>query len=232
MGWLAVMEGANAVSNYSWGLPTHLEDTRYSDTLGWEGEGLPSTTEFAAFAKEIRPFGRLLRAATKETSPIANKPVDHEDVQVESPKEPALAVDAKQQVLWRSFTLPGFKGKLAVLVNTKVGGWCDGKSPDVLKEDDLFRIDDEGNLMDYTGYYVPRSIEARILSGEMDCVDLTSGRFVPVGEDGKISLQVRPGGGKILFLAPRGSDEIERLMKTYLPKSGDLSTGHFQNTHK
>ncbi len=219
MAWLAVMEGADAISNYTWSHPQEREKTRFSGTLGWGSEGLPSTVEYARFAKDIRPFGRLLRSATKETTALLEEPIGHEAVLFEAPKNPPIIIGENENALWRSFTLPGFTGKLVILVNTRVGDWSEGRSPERLSESDLFRIDEEGNLIDYTPFYLPRSIPLQLATRDTEVIDLTGNDLaLPVDPHGKTAVWVRPGEGKILFLAPKGSDEITRLKALYFSR--------------
>ncbi len=220
--WLAVMEGADALSVYTWSPQKHRETSRTSGTLGWHGEALPSTLEYAQFAKEIAPFGRLLRGISKETTPILNDPQGHEEVITEAPRNPPIAVN-DDDTPWRSFTLPGFKGKIVILVNTKIGEWSGGKSPYRLSEEDLFRIDDEGNVVDYVPHYLPRSVNTRILTKETEVINLSTGRELPQGEAHDVAVNIQPGKGVILFLAPKGSDEKQRLLETFNLPGGSLA---------
>ncbi|HWL52691.1 MAG TPA: hypothetical protein VNQ90_09665 [Chthoniobacteraceae bacterium] len=212
--WLAVMEGADALSVYTWSQARQRETSRTSGTLGWNGEALPSTLEYAQFAREIAPFGRLLRGISKETTPILNEPEGHEEVITEAPRNPPIAVNDDNTV-WRSFTIPGFKGKIIILVNTKIGEWSEGRSPYRLTENDLFRIDHEGNLVDYVPHYLPRSVNTRILTRETEVINLSTGRELTQGEAHDVAVNIPPGRGVILFLAPKGSDEKQRLLETF-----------------
>src|SRR5690606_30386725 len=117
---------------------------------------------------------------TKETTPIINQPLGHEDVKTAEPKAPPIRLEESNAV-WRSFTLPGYDGRVVIVVNTEVGSWSDGRSPDHLQEKDPFRIDDEGNLLDYRAYYLPRKLGFHLAGAiggepaEEECVDLSSG---------------------------------------------------------
>ncbi len=215
MGWLAVMEGAHAVSNYTWSRPNIKEEIRFCGTFGWDEQGLPSTTEYAAFLNEVRPFGRLVRAMTKETTPVLNEPQGHEDVQTAAPKAPPIRLK-EPDAIWRSFTIPGYDGRVVIVVNTQVGSWSDGRSPDRLEEKDPFRIDDEGNLLDYRAYHLPRKLSFHLagdVGGESDeeCIDLGSGASVELDANGSGALWISPGRGKIVFIGKKGSGEAARL---------------------
>ena len=187
---------------------------RSSGALGWDAEGHASTVEFAAFLDSVRPFGRLIRTMVKETTPVINRPLGHEFVETAQPKNPLLNIGEEKDLLWRTFTLPGYEGRVAIVVNTRVGEWS-GTSPFRLKDDDLFRISETGDLMDYTPYHLPRKVNIATSDEKLVCHDLRHRRPIEREADGTVSLHIRPGEGKILFLTPQGSAEAERLYREF-----------------
>jgi len=230
MAWLSVMEGASSVSTWAWSpMSREMQDKSYlknpevdreyiSSIIGRYGDGTPQLLELSEFAHEVRPFGKLFSAMRKDSVPVLRESFGAEEGIVGDPSSPTIEFD-NDRVKWRSFNIPNFKGKVVVAVNTNVGEWSEGKSPKYLLESDLFRIDDEGNLIDYVPYINALEVEGKILASGYECFDLMSGKPVPVSSGGSIDLSIRPGRGAILFLTPRGSAEYQALLEGYLSKN-------------
>ncbi len=222
MAWLGIMEGADSLSVYTWAKPrTEIRWHKSRGTgaiqsglLGWEESGTPSLAEYAAFARELRPFGRLLRSIAKETTALVREPLGHEVAETAPLADPLLEVKEKD-VSWRSFRVPGFAGKVAIVVNTEVGSWAEGRSPTVLGDKDAFRINDRGELTDYLPYTVPRRFPARILREKPQCMDLLTGKPVPVGDNGEVLLSILPGKGRILYISPDAEKEYPAFVKRF-----------------
>ena len=234
MAWLSIMEGADSLSVYTWSKPrTEIrwrknKGSGYIDSglLGWEKQGTASLAEYAAFARELRPFGRLIRSIKKEFTPLVREPLGHEVVEVEAPINPLLEIEGKD-VSWRSFQVPGFDGKIAIVVNTGVGSWSDGRSPTVLADNDPFRINDRGELEDYVPYTIPRRFPTKLLREKSQCVDLMTGSPVAVKEDGTLTLSILPGRGRILYISPDAEKEYPALAERFSchPFGGVRSSG-------
>ncbi len=222
MAWLGIMEGADSLSVYTWSKPrTEVRWHKrkgtgaiHSGLLGWEKSGTPSLAEYAAFARELRPFGRLLRSIQKETTPLVREPLGHEVAETEPLPNPLLEIK-EGDVSWRSFRVPGFAGRVAIVVNTQVGSWSDGRSPTVIKDDDPLYINDRGELTGYIAYTVPRRFPARILRDQAQCIDLLTGKPVPVGDDGEVLLSILPGKGRILYISPDAEKEYPAFVKRF-----------------
>ena len=228
MSWLSVMEGARSVVVWAWQPPyENMKDFAHrangksgpeyiNSIMGWDGKGTPQLDEFAEFAGQIQRYAKLIRVMTKECTPMDKKnlPLGHE---LAANTEGAKSVyDVKgDDVTWQSFKVPGYSGKVVVVVNTGVGSWCEGRSPQYLSSKDLYRIDDLGNAVDYTPFKAARALTCRVLLKDMDCFDLETGKPVPMNDGQTLSVTIVPGGGKLLFLAPKVSDEWTRLKKQF-----------------
>jgi len=118
-------------------------------------------------------------------------------------------------VAWQSFKVPGYSGKVIVMVNTSVGSWCNGRSPHYLSFKDVFRIDDSGNAADYIPFKEPRKLKCRILKKETECIDLETGKPAALDSNQTLTLSIIPGGGRFLFLTAKGSDEWPRFKSQF-----------------
>lgn len=228
MAWLGIMEGARSVSVWSWQQPT--EDSKgfayrehgkvgeeYGNSiLGWDGTGTPQLEEYTEFAQQIQRYARLVRSMVKDIAPREGKalPLGHE-LASDTEGAKALLKVADDDAAWQSFSVPGYAGKVVVLVNTRVGSWCEGRTPRFLAPNDVFRIDDLGNAVDYVPATGPRDLACQVLMHNMECLDLATGKPVAMAGDGSLTLSIAPGAGRFVFLAPKGSGEGTRLAQAY-----------------
>ncbi len=211
MSWLSVLEGARSVAIWHWSpLDASMKDFAHRQTgrpgkeyicsiTGWDGKGTPQLDEFTAFAGEIRRYGKLIRSMTKEKNTEA-QPITIQD----------------EHARWRSFRVNGYAGRVIVVVNTQVGQWCDGRSPGFLSPQDVYRIDERGELIGYKPFTQPREIKLRLTTNGLNCVDLRQSNPLPVGADGTLSIFIPPGGGQFLFLSPTGGTELIQLRQQFL----------------
>ena len=139
MSWLSIMEGARSVAVWAWSPPREdMKDFAHrsngspgreyiSSITGWDGKGTPQLDEYAEFTGQIQRYARLIRVMTKDCAPLDKKnlPLGHE---LAANTEGAKAVfDVKgDDVAWQAFTVPGYSGKVVLVVNTGVGSWCGG----------------------------------------------------------------------------------------------------------
>jgi hypothetical protein len=214
MTWLSVRSGARSILMWHWAsLPNDLQGFAHHangkpgpeyncSIMGWEGKGSPQLEEFTATACEIQRYGGLIRSMTRDLADAA-KPV-----------APVLATSA-DNLSSASFTVPGYAGKVVVLVNTAVGAWCDGQSPKFLSPATVYRIDDEGNAVDYAPFAEARTVDACLASDKLECMDLETGRIVPMDADGFMKLSIRPGGGLFLFIGSKTDGEWARLRQEF-----------------
>ena len=221
MGWLSILEGARSVVIWHWGpIADAMKDFTYRQTgrsgkeyicsiTGWEGKGTPQLDEYTAFAEEIRRYGKLIRAMTKEYG--AN---DNSGVLGRQTSLPPVEI-RDEDIRWRTFRIAGYTGRVLAIVNTRVGQWCDGRSPRFVSSADTYRIDDQGNLIDYIPFEQPREVKIRILANGVECADLAQGVPLSEGTDGSVSVQVMPGSGRFLFLCQKNSGETARLKRQY-----------------
>lgn len=240
MSWLAIMEGARSVAVWHWGpFWYQLKDFRnngkpgveyISSITGWDGKGTPQLDEFAEASREIQRYSKLIRVMSKEYKPLekillpaGQKPAanKHEDSVTDDFGDPVPVFEIMNGnaggglPFWRSFKVPSYLGKVVLIVNAGVGSWCEGRSPSYPQGDTVYRIDDFGNAVDYTPFKEARDMTCRVPLKNMDCFDLETGKSVPMKDDRTLSVSIVPGGGKFLFLAPRGSDEWTRLKKQF-----------------
>ena len=231
MCWLAIAEGARSVAAWSCDpltprkkklgycrrksyKPEYEKKGFIVSMMGFDNNGTPELKEYAEFTHNIQPYGKLIRAMGKEIKNVIGNPKGHEIVNFEQRSNPPFAVH-QNDVIWESFQVPGYAGKIVVVVNTKVGTWCEGRSPTVLAEKDVFRIDDDGNVIDFKPFTKPRSISCQNLLAGTDCMDLETGKQVDTKDNGTFSIEIKPGKGRFLFLYPAKSGENKRLCKEF-----------------
>jgi hypothetical protein len=214
LSWISLASGADSMAVYHWRGKTAGKNYEIADMLGWDGTGSRGLDEFAAFAKEIRPFGKLFRSATRDVAPFVS-PQDGDDVVQTKDNASAVLQTADKNSLSSSFSVPGYKGKVVVVVNMLAGEWSGGKSPLALKESDPFHFDDKGELIGFTPIAQSREVDFRVLPPSQEAVDLMSGERIPLQTDGKLKISIAPGGGRLLFVAPAGSGEAQRLVQEY-----------------
>ncbi len=221
MSWLSIMEGARSTAIWAWIPPGVLSKTKTYEELaytkpgksywnylsGKKGLGSAQYAEYVEFAGEVQRYAGLIRVMTKEGVPFPSQfPLGHELVPDTNGAKVILNIEG-DDVAWQAFSVPGYSGKVVVMVNTAVGSWCDGRSPKYLSPRDTFRIDDKGELVDYVPFTKPRELLCEILLDNMACFDLQTGKAVKLNRDQTMTLPVTPGGGRLIFLAPKGSDQ-------------------------
>jgi len=102
----------------------------------------------------------------------------------------------------RLFDLPGYTGKVLVIVNTDVGRWGANSIRSLVRRNDRFSIDRMGNIIDYTPQKAPRALTIRSsLPGKLFAVETG----LLIGSDGEGKVNVGPGGGAFIYLG----DETE-----------------------
>ncbi len=230
LAWISILEGAQSVAVWAWApLPKEMKNLAHhsgkenvhvpmneyiSSILGWDDQGTPQLDEYAGFARQVAPFGKLLRSINREFTPVIGQPENHELVRTGAPDAPIVHINDRD-AYWRSFRVPGYKGRVVILVNAQVGTWCEGKSPTYISPGDRFRIDEKGNLNDYQPSRLPRDIRCDILVPGMKCYDLTNGGAAISGKSNSFVIPIEPGGGRIFFISPEGSREEIRLKEEF-----------------
>ena len=228
MSWLGIMEGARSVAVWAWQPPyknmidlsyrtNGKENQEYINSItGWDGKGTVQLDEYSEFAGQIQRYAKLVRVMTKVCNSLDKKnlPLGHElCANTEGAKN---LLDVKgEDVTWQAFNIPGYSGKVIVLVNTRVGSWCDGRAPHYLTPKDVFRIDDLGNAIDYVPFTESRELKFSVIPPGMECVDLKTGDILATEDDHLLSLSIVPGGGRFLFISHKGSLEWERLKQQF-----------------
>jgi len=219
MAWLAILEGARSQAIWAWAPPRQeMQNFAYRrngkemkeyicSITGWDGKGTPQLEEYTRFAREIRRYGKIIRVMAKEYT-LADKSPTGQTV------APPINTNDRN-LYWRSFRLEGYKGRMILVVNTQVGMWCEGRNPNMLSPRDTYRIDDFGNLADYKAFDQPRAVRFQPLEKDMDFLDADNGTLLPAGDDGSLTLSVMPGGGRFLFMCPKGSNEWQRLKRQF-----------------
>ena len=215
MTWLSVQKGARSILLWFWSPLgedmkgfAHRENGKpgreYNCSItGWDGKGTPQLEEYTETAKELQRYARLIRAMDREL-----------EAEEDAPSKPVFSI-VGANLSQQSFSVPGYEGKVVVVVNTAVGSWCDGASPTFLTPKTVYRIDDEGNAIDYVPFVETRVVEGCVLSDKLECVDLETGETVPMDADGFVKFSLRPGGGRILFISPKGGGEWVRMKKAF-----------------
>jgi hypothetical protein len=224
MVWLAVMMGAKSI--FQWALkptPRMVREIIENDVpeesylawkretghnywrvhiLGLENKGTYMLKEYKDACQYLQKFGWLINRMeyddgqdqggwSNSTSPLEIADSDHFD---------------KINIYSKSFSLLGYSGKIVVLVNGKVGTWCNKEPTLCLSPDaERYRIDKLGYV--YKEDFTPDAEDLPIgvsleLSNDEGLWDLDSGECL-ISASGEIeSIDVEPGGGKFLFIGP------------------------------
>ena len=233
MAWLSIMEGARSVAVWDWSPPREdMKDFAHHSKgkpgreyicgiTGWDGKGTPQLDEYAEFVGQVQRYAKLIRVMTKEYKPQEKilLPAGQE-MSTKKPPEPLVFEIMKGKVgddlfFWRSFKVPTYSGKVVLIVNADVGSWCEGHSPAYPQGGTVYRIDDLGNAVDYTPFKEARDLACRVPLEDMECVDLETGNPITLKDDQSMTIAIIPGGGRFLFLSPKGSDEWPRFKKQF-----------------
>ncbi len=225
LSWISLARGADSMAVYHWRGLTEMDRNgnkyKIADMLGWDGKGSRGLDEFAAFARQIRPFGKLMRSASRDIIPFVS-PKDGDAIVQTPTAVNSVLENLPGDILCSSFSMLGYRGKLVVLANTQVGTWSDGKSPMALKEEDPFRIDEKGELIDYAPLNATRIVTGKLQVAGSEVVDLMTGQNIPVDALGNLKFEMEPGGGRLLFISPAQSGEAQKLIQEYeLPRKGE-----------
>ncbi len=212
MCWLSVMEGAKSVYCYHWLIREKEEYGKgTSAELSMSKEQID---EFSGFAREIQRYGKLIRAMAKEFVPYKGQPKGHEVVETAEISSPFVSTQ-EENLVQRSFKVDGYEGRVIVAVNTEVGSWVEGTSPYHLKSTDRFRIDEKGELIDYTPASAARQVSFKLRDDKLACLDLKTGEPVKVDADGVVKVAIEPGAGRFLFVYSNDSTEAQELRKEF-----------------
>ncbi len=208
--WLSVMEGAKSIYSYHW--LTREKEVYKSGNAEFQMSE-EQLQEYSQFAREIQRYGSLVRGMMKEFVPYAGHPLGHEEIHTGPLPQPV--VDFPQaEVAFRSFRVDGYKGRVVLAVNQQVGQWSE-TSPYQLKPDHRFRINERGELMDYTPATGSRELSFALQKSGLACLDLKTGQPVKLEAGGKGVVSAEPGEGRVLFFYPEGSKEGEKLLKEF-----------------
>ncbi len=225
LSWISLAQGADSMAVYAWSGKSERATTKgrshIVQMLGGDRTSTRGLDEFAAFARMIRPYGKLMRTAKRDVVAFIS-PRDGDDIVETSAPTNQMIKNLPNDIVCNSFSLPGYEGKLIILVNTLVGTWSDGKSPLALKEEHAFRIDEQGELIDYVPLKDARIVNGKLALAESEAVDLMTGQKLPVDAQSNLKLEMEPGSGMLLFLAPAQSGETQKLIHEYglSPKTG------------
>jgi hypothetical protein len=187
--WLAIARGYRGA--FSWlSQPTEAAGVNLFDLNGPAHKGSATQDELAKTVRELQKFGWLINRMQRTSSSY----ISHSN--------PAYLPNTYSG----SFTIPGYSGKIAALVNADVATYANSEGD--LQPTHVFRIDDNGNVnsSDYTPLTQPRSIAVTNTSGGGTMYDLETGATVGTSSG---NINVLPGKGKLIFIG--SSTELASL---------------------
>jgi hypothetical protein len=212
MVWLSVLNGAQSVLHWS-GSPTDpIQETIFTKELyksqpaNLMGEPPGTAADLARDDFEIQMFGPG-NAGTPMLDEYAEAVADLQNYgwfinRMRPSADQSKAVVSDENAHARLFDLPGYSGKILVIVNTDVGKWGTNSVRSLVERNDRFRIDLMGNVIGYTPQRTPRTLTVRSsLPGKL--FDAGTGRFLGPAGEGKVN--IAPGGGAFAYLG----DETE-----------------------
>jgi hypothetical protein len=106
------------------------------------------------------------------------------------------------------FDLPGYRGKILVVVNINVGTWDSDSIKSLVKSNSKFRIDHLCNLLNYEPKVEPQKLSLRY-NHTGDLWNIEKGKRL--GHKGRGEVSVAPGGGILLFIGEE--EELLSLRK-------------------
>lgn len=198
--WTGILEGAKTVLFWSYTPPakadmkitpaerlfTSIERSKrfsgscsYLTLAGRDGFENRELKEFAAAAKELKPYKNLIPKMRKIEKSV-------------------LKTAKNKKFFNRSFTFNGLKGKAVVIHNADVGTWG-ANSRYFFNEKDDIKIDALGNLKGYIPLTQPAKAEFALVNKQDKVFDFITGKQIPT-VDGKGSVSIIPGGGRIIFV--------------------------------
>ena len=160
----------------------------YLTLAGRDGIENRELKEFAATAKELQPYKKLI-------------------MQMRKIEKSVLMTNKQKKFFNRSFSLHGIQGKAVVIHNANVGDWGAG-SRYFFNENDDIKIDEQGNMTDYKPFTQPARVEFDLVNKQDQVFDFITGEQIPTIA-GKGSVAINPGGGKIIFVG--SGDEFRKI---------------------
>lgn len=174
--WLAVARGYRSV--FIWKCDPYSSNL---DMMGSDFKGTNVLNEYGSTVRELQKFGWAINHMEYQPS--------------------ALYISYTDSPLYTTysgnFTIPGYNGRIVVLVNADVGTWC-SNTPYYFSGSDVFRFDDYCNVKtsDYTAKTAVRSIAINNNAGD-SMYDLDTGTLIGSSSG---SIGVLPGKGKFIFI--------------------------------
>ena len=232
MVWLSVLNGAQSVLHWS-GSPTDpiqevifTKELYKSQPADLMGEPPGTAADLARCDFEIQMFGPG-NAGTPMLDEYAETVADLRNCgwfinRMRPSADQSKAVVSDENAHARLFDLPGYSGKILVIVNTDVGRWDTNSIRSLVERNDRFRIDPMGNVIGYTPQRTPRTLTVRSsLPGKL--FDAVTGRFLGPAGEGKVN--IAPGGGAFVYLG----DETEWSKLRAISGAAALSTPSLAN---
>jgi hypothetical protein len=113
-------------------------------------------------------------------------------------------------LLWSgNFSLASYNAHITVLVNGDIGTWANDSKTTFLNDSQTYRIDSNGELIDYTPYTTARTITLTNQQSSLGSMyDLATGQLIG-SNSGTIDLE--PGQGKIVWIGSQSDLNDIRL---------------------
>jgi len=178
--WLAIATGYKGVQVYHGSPGPFSNKPNRHGIMGPDGTGSPQLDEFAETINELHKFAWVINR------------MKYEGVDTDYVNE-FVYVDRAYS---GSFSLPGYDGKMVVLMNADVGTWANNST--YWLDEELYRIDENGDVFaeDYTPKTTERSIELTNVIGS-SMYDLETGNLIGTSTG---SVSIYPGKGKLIFI--------------------------------
>jgi hypothetical protein len=199
--WQTIADGSHGILNWSCDPGFSYS---YMGLLGPDSKGSDGVIEeYTSTIRELQPYAWIInRMALSANEGVS----DDEDDEFPSSQVSA----AIPTLVWKgNFSLSGYNAHISVVVNGSVGSWGDGNNPRFLSTSQIYRIDDDGKLIDYTPYTTARTITLHNEQTSLGSMyDLATGQLI-----GAISgtVDLMPGQGKFIWIGNQSDLNEVRL---------------------
>ena len=205
MAWIAVMEGSKMLFHWSWAKDIEVPEEKLFNRGFALRISNEQFDEYAQACKTFRQYGQVIMNMRKIDESVVN---------------------CSSKFLYHATHTLAPHGKVLVLVNIDVGTWKGVKSSGlpgvrdrswkkrVVTKDNFFRVNDNGDLLDYTPETEKQifTFKIKAKTPEEKLWSIADGKLLTASADGEYTVAIEPGGGTFIFLGT--SDAYSKLRKS------------------
>jgi hypothetical protein len=187
--WQTIAFGSHGIMNWSCN-PTPGSSS-FNGLLGPDFKGGDAFDEFTSTVRELQPYAWIINRMSPSTNDgVTNDPTS---------------------LIWDgNFSLSNYTAHITVIVNGDVGTWANDSKTTFLNDSQTYRIDSDGELIDYTPYTTARTVTLTNQQTNMGSMyDLSTGQLIG-STSGTVDLE--PGQGKFIWIGSQSNLEEIRLL--------------------